>query len=239
MQRRPVLFSAFAALFSLPAVARADEAAELEALRKRAAEITGLIEKTKQASLPDAPSFNAQKSVKTGQEVKLPEPEPVKAAPAGAGPKPDSKRSPKEVLKLLLEALINNDTPEENAGLKTALVFSSAANPYSTQPPERFFQAMKNSGYSILLGKYEEAKVGKPDEGKGDDGVPYKVYPVKVQASNRNFLIAGVDSKYLYNTPDKSGSFAIFNWVLSEDPKTKAWLLDTVYLVKRPDADDE
>jgi hypothetical protein len=33
MQRRPVLFSAFAALFSLPAVARADEAAELEALR--------------------------------------------------------------------------------------------------------------------------------------------------------------------------------------------------------------
>ena len=33
MQRRPVLFSAFAALFSLPAVARADEAAELVALR--------------------------------------------------------------------------------------------------------------------------------------------------------------------------------------------------------------
>ena len=80
--------------------------------------------------------------------------------------------------------MADNDTPSEDAGLRTVLAFSSSANPYASHPPERFIQAMRNSGYSILLGKYDEARVGKPEDGQGDDGVPYKVFPIKVEASN-------------------------------------------------------
>ena len=36
-----------------------------------------------------------------------------------------------------------------------------------------------------------------------------------------------MDNKYLYDAKD-SKSFCIFNWILSEDPKSKSWLLDTV-----------
>ena len=240
-RRVPVQLAALG-LLTLPAVASADEAAELEALKRRAAEISGLIEKTKSASLPDAPVYN--KAV----PAKAPAPEaPQAAAASGAddsivvrpGPKPDASRTAKDVVKLLLEGLVNNDQPSPDAGLKTALAFSSPANPYSSQPPERFIQAMRNSGYSILLGGYEEARVGKPQEGQDDQGVSYKTFPIKVQASNRAFLIAGVEAgKYLYPAGEQGKSVAIFNWVLSEDPKTKCWLLDTVYLVKKPDADE-
>merc|ERR1712216_398013 len=104
-------------------VASADEAAELEALKRRAAEISGLIEKTKSASLPDAPVYN--KAV----PAKAPAPEaPQAAAASGAA---------KDVVKLLLEGLVNNDQPSPDAGLKTALAFSSPANPYSS--PSRAF----------------------------------------------------------------------------------------------------
>ena len=61
---------------------------------------------------------------------------------------------------------------------------------------------------------------------------------MKVKAQNRAFLIAGVENKYLYDGPDGS-TFCLFNWILSQDPKTKAWLLDTVYLVKKPGSDSE
>jgi len=141
-------------------------------------------------------------------------------------------------VKIILEALVAVDTPEENAGLKTTLTFSSATNPYANQPPQRFFGAMKNSAYSILLGNYENAKVGKPEVGKGDDGVSFQIFPIKITAASRKFLIAGVDPKYLYDAADGS-TFCLFNWILSEDPKTKNWLLDTVYLVAKPDAGGE
>merc|ERR1712216_656554 len=125
-------------------VASADEAAELEALKRRAAEISGLIEKTKSASLPDAPVYN--KAV----PPKAPAPEaPQAAAASGAD-----------------DSIVVRPGPKPDASLKTALAFSSPANPYSSQPPERFIQAMRNSGYSILLGGYEEARVGKPQEGQ-------------------------------------------------------------------------
>ena len=153
-------------------------------------QINSLIETTKQAALPDAPSYVKDvKALKAGDKVTVPE-EP-KAAAKTAGPKPDPKLSPKDVVKVLLEAMVNNDTPSEDAGLRTVLTFSSSSNPYTSQPPERFIQAMRNSGYSILLGKYDEARVGKPEEGTGDDGVNYKVFPIKVEASNKAFLIAG------------------------------------------------
>jgi len=235
MSRRPAVLSALASFVLLPAAAaNADEAAEVEKLKKEAARITGLIETTKKASMPDAPSLKKgdNVSVKTGAEVKVPQ---AVSALSPAGPTPDNTREPKEVVKILLEALAANNSPEENAGLKTTLAFSSATNPYASQPPDRFFAAMINSAYSILLGNYENAKVGKPEVGKGDDGVNFQVFPIKLTAKNRSFLIAGVDNKYLYDAADGS-TFCLFNWILSQDPKSKNWLLDTVYLVAKPEA---
>eukprot|EP00802_Teleaulax_amphioxeia_P022978 Tamp_23492.p1 GENE.Tamp_23492~~Tamp_23492.p1 ORF type:complete len:290 (+),score=97.80 Tamp_23492:97-870(+) len=231
--RRPAVLSALAALAALPAAARADDAAELERLKKEAAKLNQLIESTKSAALPDAPSFNKKGGAAPAAAPPPPAEPPKAAASASAGklPTPDASRQPKEVIKVLLEALVNNDTPEVDAGLRTVAGFSSPVNPYFSQPPERFIQAVRNSGYSILLGNYDTASVGKPDQGKGDDGVPYQVFPIKVNASNRAFLIAGVDNKYLYDAPDGS-SFCLFNWILSQDSKTKVWLLDTVYLVE-------
>jgi len=180
MARRDAVLSALAAFATIPTAARADDAADVEKLRQEAARISGLIEKTKQASLPDAPSFSKN-------AVNIPEAKPkVAEAPKATkpfGPKPDPKLEPKQVVKVILELLINNDSPSENAGMKTVLDFSSSVNPYVNQPPERFFQAMKNSAYSILLGGYEDAKVGKPDVGKGDDGVPYQVICLSIYLS--------------------------------------------------------
>ena len=208
--RRPAVLSALAALAALPAAAVAeDDTAEFERLQKEAQKLRQLIENTKSAALPDAPSFNKGNApvAKAGKEVKLPEEPSVKSGPQVVAseakrPTPDAARQPKEVIKLLLEALVNNDTPEEDFGLKTVVGFSSSVNPYYSQPPQRFIQAVKNSGYSILLGNYDTASVGKPDQGKGDDGVPFQVFPIKISATNRAFLIAGVDNKYLYDAPD-------------------------------------
>jgi hypothetical protein len=203
--RRPAVLSALAALAALPAAAAAeDDTAEFERLQKEAQKLKQLIENTKSAALPDAPSFNkgGAPAAKAGKEVKLPEEPPKVVSIEAQRPTPEAARQPKEVIKLLLESLVNNDTPEEDFGLKTVVGFSSSVNPYYSQPPQRFIQAVRNSGYSILLGNYDTASVGKPDQGKGDDGVPYQVFPVKISATNRAFLIAGVDNKYLYDAPD-------------------------------------
>ena len=83
-----------------------------------------------------------------------------------AGPKLDPnvtpKLSPEDVVKVLLEAMVNQDPLSEDAGPRAALTFSSSAIQYASQPPKRLIQAMCNSGYSILRGKHVEAKVGKP-----------------------------------------------------------------------------
>ena len=139
MSRRPALLSAavaaFAALPIAPKAARADEAAELEALRKKAMQINSLIETTKQAALPDAPNYQKDvKALKAGDKVAVPEePKAAQPQPKTAGPKPDPKLSPKDVVKVLLEAMVNNDSPSEDAGLRTVLSFSSSSNPYASQ----------------------------------------------------------------------------------------------------------
>ena len=97
MSRRPAVLSALASFVLLPAAAaNADEAAEVEKLKKEAARITGLIETTQKASMPDAPSLKKgdNVSVKTGAEVKVPQ---AVSALSPAGPTPDNTREPKEV----------------------------------------------------------------------------------------------------------------------------------------------
>ena len=95
MSRRPAVLCALASFVLLPAAAaNADDAVQLEKLKKEAARITGLIETTKKASMPDAPSLKTGVSVKTGAEVKVPQ---AVSALRPAGPTPDNTREPKEV----------------------------------------------------------------------------------------------------------------------------------------------
>merc|ERR1719199_324932 len=65
-----------------------------------------------------------------------------------AGLQPSPLLVPEEVVKQLLTALKNNDTPAPNAGLKTVLKFSSPSNPITQREPDFFFGMMQNSQYS-------------------------------------------------------------------------------------------
>lgn len=151
--------------------------------------------------------------------------------------------APGEVVQTLLDALAKNDLPEPNTGLNSLIASSSPSNP-AVRDPARFIDVIKKSGYSILLGGYESMKMAKPEEGVLKNGNYGATVAVKLVAPARNFAAAGVDKKFLFaeeeaaketdsaNAGDQDSKlFCIVQFQLSKDAATKAFLVDTVFLV--------
>lgn len=64
---------------------------------------------------------------------------------------PEPSREPAAVIETQLTALSDNDTPVENAGIKTAYNFASPANRRATGPLDRFIEMVEGPQYAPMI----------------------------------------------------------------------------------------
>ena len=74
-------------------------------------------------------------------------------------PQPSPDLSPEEVVRIQVEALQHNDTPEPDAGIEAAFRFASPSNRSATGPLARFTAMVKGPAYSAMLG-FDSAEYG-------------------------------------------------------------------------------
>jgi len=72
-------------------------------------------------------------------------------APPPDLPQPSRQRQPAEVVRIVIEALADNDVPFADAGIATTYAFASPANKASTGPLPRFTRMVKNPVYGIMV----------------------------------------------------------------------------------------
>jgi len=66
-------------------------------------------------------------------------------------PRPSADLAPQEVVRIVIDALANNDEPYANAGIETTFSFASPANKINTGPLERFAKMVKGPPYGIMV----------------------------------------------------------------------------------------
>lgn len=72
--------------------------------------------------------------------------------PEGATlPRPSVELEPQDVVKIVVEALSNNDEPYANAGIETTFSFASPANRVNTGPLDKFSRMVKGPPYGIMV----------------------------------------------------------------------------------------
>lgn len=72
---------------------------------------------------------------------------------------PNPEFSPDEVVRIQLDALANNNTPYQNAGIEIAFRFASPANKETTGPLSRFIKLVHNPIYNPML-NHQTAQLG-------------------------------------------------------------------------------
>jgi len=72
-------------------------------------------------------------------------------APQPALPSPSLQLQPADVVRIVIEALANNDEPFADAGIATTFAFASPANKANTGPLSKFTQMVKNPAYAIMI----------------------------------------------------------------------------------------
>ena len=72
---------------------------------------------------------------------------------------PNPEFSPEEVVRIQLDALANNNTPYQDAGIEIAFRFASPANKETTGPLSRFIKLVHNPIYNPML-NHETAQFG-------------------------------------------------------------------------------
>jgi hypothetical protein len=70
-------------------------------------------------------------------------------------PRPSLQHQPADVVRIVIEALANNDEPFADAGIATTFAFASPANKANTGPLLRFTQMVKNPAYAIMIDHLE------------------------------------------------------------------------------------
>lgn len=71
--------------------------------------------------------------------------------PVDGLPTPAPSYGPKAVIEIQLAALATNDSPIENAGIKTAYNFASPANRRSTGPLSNFIRMVESPPYAPMI----------------------------------------------------------------------------------------
>ena len=66
-------------------------------------------------------------------------------------PMPEPSQGPGAVVETQLTALADNDTPVDNAGIKTAYNFASPANRRATGPLDRFIEMVEGPRYAPMI----------------------------------------------------------------------------------------
>jgi hypothetical protein len=124
-------------------------------------------------------------------------------------PKPHPDLAPDEVIRIVVEALQNNDEPCMDCGLQVAFNFASPANRAVTGPLPRFVEMVKNPMYLPLLhpGRVE-------------------IEPIEIQ---------GEHAEQRMRITSQDGTTAAYVWVLSRQagPAWKdCWMTDSVIRVE-------
>lgn len=70
-------------------------------------------------------------------------------------PQPGIELKPEDVVRIVINALANNDLPYADAGIETTFAFASPANKVNTGPLEKFTQMVKNDVYGIMVDHVE------------------------------------------------------------------------------------
>ena len=66
-------------------------------------------------------------------------------------PHPRLDLHPEDVVRIVINALANNDQPYSNAGIETTFAFASPANKVNTGPLEKFTLMVKGPPYGIMV----------------------------------------------------------------------------------------
>ena len=70
-------------------------------------------------------------------------------------PQPSRLHQPGDVVRIVMEALANNDQPFTDAGIATTFAFASPANRVNTGPLEKFSNMVRNPVYGIMIDHVE------------------------------------------------------------------------------------
>jgi len=124
--------------------------------------------------------------------------------PTAERPSPNPSLSPRQVVKIQLDALKRNDELGQDIGIETAFRFASEANREVTGPIERFASMLRNPLYRPMI-DHASAEFG-PTHVEGD--------VARVQV----VLFGG------------GGEVAAYDFTLSKDDDTDCWLTDSVML---------
>jgi len=76
---------------------------------------------------------------------------PAMSSTADSLPKPSPDLSPKEVVRLQVKALGDNDTPHDDAGIEAAFNFASPDNKRATGPLQRFRTLFETPAYGPMI----------------------------------------------------------------------------------------
>lgn len=71
--------------------------------------------------------------------------------PTAPLPRPSAALKPDDVVRIVIDALADNDSPHTNAGIETTFAFASPANKANTGPLERFIRMVKGEPYGIMV----------------------------------------------------------------------------------------
>ena len=66
-------------------------------------------------------------------------------------PSPSVEHSPEDVVRIVIQALANNNTPFDNAGIVITFSFASPANKSQTGPIDRFIRMVKADPYGDMV----------------------------------------------------------------------------------------
>ncbi|WP_232798149.1 DUF4864 domain-containing protein [Salinibacter altiplanensis] len=129
-------------------------------------------------------------------------------APADTLPEPSPALSPTEVVRLQVEALGDNDTPHEDAGIEAAFNFASPANKRATGPLRRFRRLFETPAYGPMI---------------GHDGATYSLPEVEEAVARMGVILTttqGTRVGYLFRLSKQDGA-----------PHADCWMTDAVQRV--------
>jgi hypothetical protein len=120
-------------------------------------------------------------------------------------PEPRPDFGPDDVVRIVLDALQDNDNPGPDCGIRTTFNFASPSNRSVTGPLSRFAEMVKNSLYGILIG-WTDAKIDPA-------------------------TISGNHARVMVRVSGAEGVTRTFVWELSKQdkpPYRDCWMTDTV-----------
>ena len=123
-------------------------------------------------------------------------------------PQPGVDLLPQDVVRIVVNALANNDQPYADAGIATTFAFASPANKVNTGPLDKFTQMVKNNVYGIMINH--------------------------VESDFSKVVHDGNDAFQLVQLRGKSGTEIVFAFRLSKQLDGEfegMWMTDAVWLV--------